>query len=421
MPHDDRDIQNRVAGGGWTPLKIDRFLSASARSIGVSTSTDLGWSPPPPEGVVQIRMSGGIPDEETLPAEDLLAALGPVLMENAAEALRYGGTMGYEELRRSLAAKSGREDAIEQTPDNILLTNGSSAAIEVIARTFLDPGDVVVTESPTFSGSLRTFRGQEARLVAVSVDVKGMSSEDLERVLADLVEAGTPAKMIYSIPDFHNPTGTYMTLERRVQCVEIARRFGALIIEDAAYADLYFSVEPLPSLYAVAGGEGVLRVGSFSKTIATGVRVGWVQGQADFVNACNQMRFDMGSSPILHRALATYLDSGKWEDHAAEMRELYSQKCAILCEALIDECEPYMRFERPEGGYFLWLECAEGLSARAVAQAAAEEGLSCVPGGVFYLDRGDDRHIRLAFSYARLAELAEAARRLRRAFERVAG
>jgi 2-aminoadipate transaminase len=164
-----------------------------------------------------------------------------------------------------------------------------------------------------------------------------------------------------------------------------------------------------------------LRVGTFSKTIATGLRVGWVQGRTDIVSVCNQMRFDMGGSPLIHRALAGYLDSGRWEEHAVEMRELYSQKCAVLCEALIDECEPYIRFHRPQGGYFLWLECAEGVSARAVAHAAADEGLACVPGGVFYLDGKDDRHIRLAFSFAPLVELPEAARRLRRAFERVAG
>jgi 2-aminoadipate transaminase len=366
-------------------------------------------------------MTGGIPDPQTLPLDGLLQCLREAGEESPAEALRYGGSLGYEGLRQCLADKSQREDDLDQSADNFLITNGSSAAIDLVCRTFLNPDDVVVAEAPSFSGSFRTFRGNQARIVSVPMDNRGISTDELERILTGLEHDGTPAKLIYTVPDFHNPTGINLSIERRRDLLDVAARHRALILEDDAYIDLYFDEQPLPSLYALAGGEGVLRAGSFSKTIATGLRLGWLQGREDFVNFCNQMRFDMGGSPLLHRAIAKYAASGAWDEHASEMRELYSAKCAAICEALVDECESYIRFQRPGGGFFLWLEVAEGISATEVVRAAGEEGLMCVPGHHFFLDKSDDRHIRLAFSTAPISAMPEAARRLRAAFERVAG
>lgn len=418
----ETDLSPLVSGSSaWSAVDPRTLLNRAARSIGAGSSTDQGWSPQIQSAAPPISMAGGFPDSETIPVQELLQALRSVAETSASEALRYGGTLGFEGLRACLAEKSRREDGLEQGPENFVLTNGSSAAIDLVCRTFLNPGDVVVTESPGFSGSLRTVRGNLGRLEPVRVDDDGMDTDDLDRVLASLTAQGTPAKLIYSGPDFQNPTGTCLTLERRLQLLEIAARHRALILEDDAYGDLYFDVKPLPSLYALAGGEGVLRAGSFSKTIATGLRVGWLQGRADFVAACNHMRFDMGGSPLLQRALATFISSGRWEEHTAEMRELYAAKCAALSEALIDECESFVRFQRPAGGYFLWLECDEGFSARRVVEAAAQEGLICVPGHHFYLEATSDRYVRIAFTNAPITTLAEAARRLRAAFERLAG
>jgi len=409
------------ASAAWADFDPSTVLSRSAESIGAGSNTDQGWVPQAPAGVTPIGMTAGIPDPESLPVGQLLAALHSVAEEAPAEALRYGGSLGFEGLRRCLADKSQTEDGLEQSADNFLMTNGSAAAIDAVFRTFLNPGDVVLVESPSFSGSLRTARGNLGRLEPVEVDAGGMRVDDLERVLASLEAQGTPAKIIYTVPDFHNPTGTSLRLERRLELLESAARHRALILEDDAYNDLYFDERPLPSLYSLSGGEGVLRAGTFSKTIATGLRVGWLQGRADFIRLCNQMRFDMGGSPLIHRALAKYALSGQWEEHIAEMRELYASKCAAMSEALRDECESFVRFAEPAGGFFLWLECVEGFSAREVVQAAALEGLICVPGHHFYLDAGDDRHVRIAFSTAPITEMAEAARRLHAAFERLAG
>ena len=406
---------------GWRDRGVDDFLTEAARGIGAGTPTDAGWTPPAPAGIAPVQMTGGIPDPDTLPGKALLAAMERVLSTAQPEALRYGGTEGYEPLRALLAERWSRIDGLPQTARNFTLTNGSAGAIDLICSTFIEPGDGVIVEAPTFSGTLRTFRGHRARLLSAPVDDEGVVVDAIEEILARERAAGRRVKAIYVIPNYQNPTGTYLTLARRKQLVELANRYGALIIEDDAYADIAFSEATLPSLYALAEGHGVLRAGTFSKTVATGLRVGWIQGREDFVSACVQMRFDMGASPLLHRMLAEFVRSGEWEAHIARMRRLYAEKCDALCRALLEECEPYVRFTRPRGGFFVWLECRDGIPAAAVQRAALEEGALVVPGRVFFVDGGDDRYLRLAYSTATPEQLCEGARRLGRAFARVAG
>lgn len=400
---------------------VDDFLTEAARGIGAGTATDAGWAPPSPPGTAPVQMTGGIPDPGSLPGQALLAALERVLKTARPEALRYGGTEGYEPLRALLAERWSRIDGLPQSARNFTLTNGSAGAIDLICATFIEPGDGVIVEAPTFSGTLRTFRGHRARLLPAPVDDRGVDVDVVEEILVTEQAAGRRVKAIYVIPDYQNPTGTYLARDRRERLVELAGRYGALIIEDDAYADIAFTEATLPSLYAIAEGHGVLRAGTFSKTVATGLRVGWIQGREDFVAACVQMRFDMGASPLLHRALAEFVQSGEWEAHITHMRRLYAEKCEALCHGLLEECEPYARFVRPQGGFFVWLECRDGIPASAVQRAALEEGALVVPGRVFFVDGADDRYLRLAFSTATPEQLREGARRLGRAFARVAG
>src|SRR5579883_457615 len=399
---------------GWEAASIVEFLTDAARSIGVGSNTDAGTAPAPPPGLNPIQMTGGIPDPATLPREKLLEAMRIVLAETPHEALRYGGFQGFDGLRAALAERSTLNDGIPQGPENFVLTNGSAGGIDLISSTFINPGDVVVAEAPTFSGTLRTFRGHMARLMTVPVDDDGMVVDALEELLERQQRAGEPIKAVYTIPNFHNPTGTYLSLPRREKLVELAARHRFLIIEDDAYGQINFGDHVLPNLYALAEGHGVLRACTFSKTIATGLRVGWVQGRADFVDACVRMRFDMGASPLLHRMLAVYVEAGEWERHIDTMRRLYARKCEALCDSLVEWCEPYVRFRRPEGGFFLWLECRAGIEAGTVARYGIEEGVMFSPGRNFFLDGDDARHLRLAFSTATPEELREAGKRLAR-------
>lgn len=406
---------------GWASATILDFLTDAARSIGVGTTTDAGWAPPAPAGTVPIMMTGGIPDPGTLPKTQLLDAMAKVLGDAAPEALRYGGTQGYEALRFSLAERAARIDGLQQGPENFVLTNGSAGGIDLLSSAFINPGDIVVAESPTFSGTLRTFRGHQARLLSVPTDHEGMATDALADLLERQQRQGQPVKAIYTIPDFHNPMGTNMSLKRRQRLVELSAKYRALIIEDDAYNEISFGCDPVPSVYTLAGGEGVLRAGTFSKTIATGLRVGWIQGRADFVDACVRMRFDMGASPLLHRMLGEFVASGQWDQHILKMRRLYAEKCDALSSSLVNECEPYARFLKPQGGFFLWVECLGGIDSAKVAQLAAEEGCLVVPGRNFFMDGKDSSHLRLAFSTESPQDLREAGKRLSRAFARAAG
>ena len=212
--------------------------------------------------------------------------------------------------------------------------------------------------------------------------------ETLERLAAQ----GKRAKLLYTVPDHHNPTGATMPLAVREKLVEVCARHRVFIMEDMAYTELYFDAPPPPSLYAVADGHGVIQVGSFSKIIATGLRVGWVQARLPVIESLGRVRFDMGGSPLLHRALAHYAGSGDLETHVDMLRGIYRRKCATLVSSLRENCHPHLRFEEPAGGFFLWAECV-GASAQDVAREAAEEGLVFAMGSNFFRDRGGGGHL----------------------------
>ncbi len=329
------------------------------------------------------------------------------------------GGLGYEGLREALAERYSRLDGAKLTLDNFIIGNGSAGAIGNICDAFLEPGDVVIVESPTFSGSICTIRGHMAEVVSVAMDEDGVQLDLVAREIEKAGTAGKRVKFLYTVADFHNPTGTTISLDRRKGLLELCAEHGVLLVEDAAYAEIYYEDEP-PSLYGLAAGQGILKVGTFSKPIATGLRVGWVQAREDFVTALSQVKFDMGSSPILLRALADYVGSGKLDSHLEMMRPIYAAKCDALCQGLEEHCTDLVSFVKPGGRFFLWLECI-GASAADVARSAAEVGLTFPTGALFYLNGKEDdmSHIRLALSTSDAELLREVGPRLRAAFERL--
>ena len=406
----------------WADVDVRSMLSGSALAVGAGTPTDAGVSWLSPSRAERpIVLAGGIPDPATLPVRELQEALTKALESSPEEALRYGGVLGYEGLREALAERYSRLDGVSLTLDNFIIGNGSAGAIGNVCDAFLEPGDVVIVESPTFSGSIRTIRGHLAEVVSVDMDEDGLRLDVVGREIDKAVEAGKRVKFLYTVADFHNPTGTTMSLDRRKGLLELCAEHGVLLVEDAAYAEIYYGDGPPPSLYGLASGQGILKVGTFSKPIATGLRVGWVQAREDFVAALAQVKFDMGSSPILLRALADYVGSGKLDDHLEKMRPIYSAKCDALCQGLEDHCADLVSFTKPKGGFFLWLDCI-GASARDMTRRAAELGLTFPPGALFYLHGEDDdtSHIRLALSTSDPGLLREVGPRLRQAFARSA-
>ena len=398
----------------WADEDIRTLLNRAALAVGAGTPTDQGvpWVHAPATES-PILLAGGVPDPETLPRDELLACLERALGDTGA--LTYGGVLGFEGLRQALADRYSRLDGLPLGPDNFILNNGSSGSISNVCDAFVEPGDVVLVESPTFSGSLRTMRGHLAEIVAVPLH----DPEGVERAISVAEAAGRRVKLLYTVADFHNPTGATMPRECREALVEVCAARKVLIVEDAAYADIHFGGAPPPSLYGMAGGEGILRVGTFSKPIATGLRVGWVQAREDFIDALSRVKFDMGSSPLLLRALADYVGSGSMDAHLDEMQVLYKAKCEALCRSLVEHCPDDLQFTKPQGGFFLWVKSLEA-DAQALARCAAEEGLVFPAGSVFFLNgREDDTsHVRLAFSTASVEDIAQVGSRMRRALER---
>ena len=403
----------------WADSDIRDVLSESAKNIGAGSPTDAGrrWRLPT-EREDPIVLAGGIPDMPTVPVADFQESILAVLAEETEDAMNYGGWLGFEGLRESVAKRQSEIEGIDVTPDHFIMHNGSSGALDNVCKAFINPGDVVIVERPSFSGTVRSMQGYMAEIVEVDIDKDGISVDDVRQALAEATAAGKTVKFVYTIADYHNPTGATMNLERRKALLELCGEYNVLVLEDAAYTELYFDDSPPPSLFAMGGGEGVLRMGSFSKIIATGLRSGWVEAAPRYTEALARVRFDMGNNPLIQRALARYVDSGALEPHVENMRDLYRQKCDALANSLEEFCEPYVRFNRPEGGFFLWVECI-GVGAMELTQTAAREGLMFPAGAFFYRDgaEADDSHVRLAFSNAPIEELQQAGQRMRDVFQ----
>ena len=408
----------------WDARRPEDYQARRLRQLNAGTITDWGLSGDGLQAKRRpISLAGGIPDAASQPKEALVEAMRRALAVSDDSPLVYGGAVGYEPLRAEIGRFFGRDHADIPGADHFLLTNGAAGAIDVVCAGLLDPGDVVITEVPTFAGSLRTLRGHQATLRGARMDDQGMCLDDVEAAIVQARRDGLRPKFIYTIPTYHNPTGSTMSVQRRLDLVALAAREGVYILEDTAYAEICFTPTRPVSLSAVAGGRGVITAGTFSKVIATGLRVGWVQAEPEVIELLLPARYDMGNSPLLHRMLHEYMISGEFAEHVEEMRALYARKVRTISEALRAGGEPYFDFTIPEGGFFLWLRLREGLESRAVQAAGFEEGAIFPPGVVFYpggeID-GDPEAIRLAYSWTDPDDLAEGAARVVAACARAA-
>lgn len=404
-------IFDREARAPWAAAALDTLLSHRSRTIPASSWT----APDQPDA---ISLVAGIPDPDTLPMDELLAATRAVLAREGKQALEYGGSYGYAGLRELIAQRVDLQPGLGFAADNVMLTGGGAQALQIILDTFIDPGDTVIIETPVWGGMIRHLRAYQAQIEEVPLDEHGIRVDLLAELLDRLVAEGRRPKLIYTIPTFQNPMGITSTLERRVQLLEIAARHRVLILEDDAYGALRFAGDPIPSLLTLSGGDGVIRCGTFSKTIATGLRVGWIQAAQEVVDACARMRFDNGTSPFTSRIIAAYIEAGHYEPHVARMCAVYRSKCEAMLSALAERCARFASWTHPEGGFFVWLTLPEGVDARRLAAAAGAEGVQVVPGPSFYARGGGERHLRLAYSYVSEAALVEGVSRLARVIER---
>jgi 2-aminoadipate transaminase len=342
-----------------------------------------------------ISFAGGFPDPLTFPRERASELLAEFAAAGEASAFQYAPTRG---LAGPLDALSGRLEALQgrrPAEDELVITSGAIEALELVAKSFLDRGDAVVVEGPTYLGAIMAFRGFEADVVAVPMDEHGLQVDELERRLT----AGLRPKLLYTIPDHQNPAGVSLSTERRTLLVELARRYGFLIVEDVAYRELGFEDETPLSLWSLAP-DVVVQTGTTSKTFFPGVRLGWAVGPAE-VSAqlvAAKQNTDQCAGALGQRLFEEYVRRGWIDEQLVESRALYHRKCERTLAALERFMPPEVRWTRPHGGFFSWLTLPDGVDAGDLAKRAGERGVGIVPGSVFFPDgRGGD-NVRLSFS-----------------------
>jgi 2-aminoadipate transaminase len=355
-----------------------------------------------------ISFAGGFPDPATFPRERIAALLQEFAAAGESSAFQYAPTRGLAGPLDAFADRLERSQGRRPAEDELLITSGAIEALELVGKSYLDPGDVVVVEGPTYLGAIQAFRSFEARLVAVPLDEHGLDVEELERRLA----AGLRPKLLYTIPDHQNPAGVSLAAERRAPLVELAGRYGFLLVEDVAYRELAFGDESLPSLWSLAP-DTVVQAGTTSKTFCPGVRLGWAVGPADVsarLVAAKQLT-DQCAGALGQRLFEEASRRGWIDEQLQRSRALYRRKGERLLAALERSLPEGTRWTRPRGGFFSWLTLP-GIDAVELAQRAVEQNVAFVPGTLFFPDgRGGDT-ARLSFSLVDEEQIDEGIARL---------
>jgi 2-aminoadipate transaminase len=399
----------------WDEAALEEIVSQRARILGPAV-----WAAAQPDPRPVISFAGGLPDVPSLPGEMLLRAARTVIDREQREALQYGGTFGPYPLREAIAERSSTIEGIPVSPGQVIISSGSAHGIGIVCEALIDPGDTVLVESPNFPGSMRTLRTFGAEMVAIPMDEHGLRVDRLEVELRKLAEQGKRAKLLYTIPTHQNPAGSTLPLDRRERIVELAREHRFLLLEDDAYGELWFDQLPPPSLFALSGGDHGVKASSFSKIIATGLRMGWVMGPQALVSRIAAVRYDMGTSPFQGRMIAEMIRNGDLDAHIERLRGIYKRKLDRMKDALQRYCSEYSSYQTPLGGFFLWLQLRPGLSARDVQIAANERAVIVGQGPQFFADGQATNHLRLAFSYVPIEDIEAGVHRLGEAMADVA-
>lgn len=328
-----------------------------------------------------ISFAGGLPSPKGFPIEPMRAAFDQVLRDQGEVALQYGPTQGYAPLRAWVAEDMRRAGA-EVSPDEVLIVSGSQQALDMLGKLYIDPGSRVLVEAPSYLGALQSFSLCEPEFVAVPMDEGGLIPE----ALTDERTAG--ARFAYVLPNFQNPTGRTLDLARRQALVERCAQLAIPIIEDDPYGELRYAGEPLPGLLGLgrAAGATVIRLGSFSKVLAPGLRLGYVVAPRPVIAKLVQIKqaTDLHTASLTQMAVYETIRHGFLDTHLPKVRELYRQQCAYMLDAMDEHFPTNVRWTRPEGGMFIWVTLPEGIDSAALLRAAIEQNVAFVPGAPFF-------------------------------------
>jgi 2-aminoadipate transaminase len=365
----------------------------------------LGPSLPPPAakwtGFPKYNFVGGHNDPEHVPVEALAAAADAVLKREGRTLATYGlesGPLGYRPLREFLARKLRAHAGIACEPDEILITSGSLQAIDLVNALFLARGDTVLIEQASYGGSLTRLARLGVNAMGVPGDREGMRMDALASALADLERRGVRPKYIYTIPTVQNPTGTILSEARRAELLALSRRHGVPIFEDECYSDLVWSGARPPALYAMTGGEGVVHIGSFSKSISPALRVGYIVARWEVLSRILSLKTDAGSGALEQMVLGEFCPA-HFEGHVPKLRAGLRAKLVTLMEALAERFGTAAEFDDPPGGIYLWVKLPDSVDTQRLAQAALAEGIAINPGPEWTTDKAHGRsRMRLCFA-----------------------
>jgi len=366
-----------------------------------------------------LYLAVGIPDVDSLPKAALEAGAHKVYSSSGDLAFRYGFGLGPEGVREWLAGHRNQLEDTNVTAEWFQMTNGSAGAIDLIVRSIINPGDVIIAENPTYMGTLHNFRGVGAEIRFVSMDNEGLKTDELDELLTRLADEGKTTRLIYTISAFHNPTGVTLSAARREALLEVAYKHDVLILDDEAYRELWYDEPPPRALSAMTDGYGVITTGTFSKTVATGIRVGYVHARPEILQLFSRMRFAMGQNQLGLRAFSAFLEAGEYQPHLEHVREVYRERRDLIHAALTREVSDYLDWQLPEGGFYLWASLKQGLKVNDVWRNCVEEGIAINPGTGFGEPGTPPAEcIRIAYPWTPKSQFDEAARRIRLACER---
>ncbi|ARC85182.1 aminotransferase class I and II family protein [Clostridium argentinense CDC 2741] len=357
-----------------------------------------------------ISFAGGFPAPELFPKDKLAEVTSKVLTEQGEIALQYTTTEGYAPLRKIIVEERMAPAGVKCDISNIMLTNGSQQGLEFSAKLFINEGDIIICESPSYLGAINAFKAYNPKFVEIPMDKDGMVIEDLEKAL----KGHSNVKMIYTIPDFQNPSGITMSLERRKRIAELAAEYEIPVIEDSPYGELRFDGERLPSIKAFDEAGYVVTLGTFSKTFCPGLRLGWIVASPEILKKYVLIKqgADLQCNTLCQISSAKFMEQYKLDDHIAKIIEVYRVRRDLMIDSMKKYFPKDVKFTFPEGGLFTWVELREDLDSSKIMEDALKEKVAYVPGASFFPNGGKKNFFRLNYSNMTNEKIIEGIKRL---------
>jgi len=360
-----------------------------------------------------ISLAGGLPDTSTFPPDTFAAVATRIAAEECAKALQYGPTEGLGETKECIAQVMEAE-GMRADPQDVIVTTGGQQVLDLVTKTLIDPGDVVIAEGPTYPGAVPVFSSYQADVVQIDMDAEGMRVDLLEETLDRLERDGRRPKFVYTVPSFQNPAGVTLSLPRRRRLVEVAHERELLVLEDNPYGLLRYEGEPPPPLYSLDGGVYVMYLGTFSKILSPGIRLGWVVAPPPVIEKINlgKQAADLCTSTLSQLMVRAYFEQGRWRDYVDSLVELYRSRRDTMLDALADHFPPQAEWTRPGGGLFIWATLPEFIDTTDLLARALRDNVAFVPGEAAFLDGRGRSSMRLNFSGCDEQQIREGVRRI---------